>query len=338
MIDYKVVILWGRIHRAGHDGAADGAQSREGGFPLTVATRSFAKAESLAKELPGVRAVSDPAEVGKHSDVVVSSVPDAPQVEEVHLGPKGTAAGAARGTVAIDTSTIAAESARIVAQRLSERGIALLDAPVSGGQKGAIEGTLTFFVGGDAAALEKARPVFEALGKRITDCVGRRAEAGSGEPDPRLKSTSCGPRALRSQKAGLRCRLCVITGEAASPAAEVPGKKMTTATSPASRSSISKGPRDRAQTTGAILCRALPSLPATRRPGSRGAAATTVRRPSPPHSTRSSEISEPAAAVSEPAASRHLNRARGNQIPQNQGPKVRLKKTRHPSGKWSPRS
>src|SRR4029077_11873574 len=113
------------------------------GFPLTVATRSFAKAESLAKELPGVRAVADPAEVGKHSDVVVSSVPDAPQVEEVHLGPKGTAAGAARGTVIIDTSTIAAESARDVAQRLSERGIALLDAPVSGGQKGAIEGTLT---------------------------------------------------------------------------------------------------------------------------------------------------------------------------------------------------
>jgi len=138
------------------------------GFPLTVATRSFAKAESLAKELPGVRAVAEPAEVGRASDVIVSSVPDAPQVEEVHLGPKGTAAGAARGAILIDTSTIAAESARDIAKRLSERGIFLLDAPVSGGQKGAIEGALTFFVGGEATALEKARPVFQALGKRIT--------------------------------------------------------------------------------------------------------------------------------------------------------------------------
>src|SRR5262245_41274104 len=82
------------------------------GFPLTVASRSLAKAESLAKELPGVRAVADPSEVGKNSDIIVSSVPDAPQVEEVHLGPKGTAAGAARGTVIIDTSTIAAEATR----------------------------------------------------------------------------------------------------------------------------------------------------------------------------------------------------------------------------------
>jgi len=138
------------------------------GFPLTVASRTQSKAESLAKELPGVRAVAEPAEVGKNSDVIVSSVPDAPQVEEVHLGPKGTAAAAERGAIIIDTSTIAAESARSIAQRLSERGLTLLDAPVSGGQKGAIEGTLTFFVGGEAPALEKARPVFQALGKRIT--------------------------------------------------------------------------------------------------------------------------------------------------------------------------
>jgi 3-hydroxyisobutyrate dehydrogenase-like beta-hydroxyacid dehydrogenase len=138
------------------------------GFPLTVASGSLAKSEALAKELPGVRAAADAAEVGGHSEVVVSSVPDAPQVEEVHLGLKGTAAGAARGAIVIDTSTIAAESARGVARSLSERGISFLDAPVSGGQKGAVEGTLTFFVGGDAAALEKARPVLEALGKRIT--------------------------------------------------------------------------------------------------------------------------------------------------------------------------
>jgi 3-hydroxyisobutyrate dehydrogenase len=138
------------------------------GFHLTVASRSPAKAESLARELPSVRAVSEPSEVGKHSDVILSSVPDAPQVEEVHLGPKGTALGAARGAIVIDTSTIAADAARGIARGLAEKGISFLDAPVSGGQKGAIEGTLTFFVGGDAAALERARPVFDAMGKRIT--------------------------------------------------------------------------------------------------------------------------------------------------------------------------
>ena len=138
------------------------------GFPLTVTTRTFEKAEAFAREVPGAQAVRTPEEVGRKSDVVVSSVPDSPEVEQVHLGERGTAAGAARGAIIIDTSTIAAEAARGVAQRLSERGIALLDAPVSGGQKGATEGTLTFFVGGDAAALEKARPVFQAMGKRIT--------------------------------------------------------------------------------------------------------------------------------------------------------------------------
>jgi len=142
------------------------------GFPLALATRTAAKASALAAELSGanprVRAFERFADVGRESDVVVSCLPDASQVEAVLVGPGGVAEGASAGAVAIDCSTIAAESAREVAARLSERGISLLDAPVSGGQKGAIEGTLTFFVGGDAAALERARPVFQAMGKRVT--------------------------------------------------------------------------------------------------------------------------------------------------------------------------
>ncbi len=138
------------------------------GFPLTVMTRHFEKAEAFARQVSGVRAVREAVEVGRASDIIVSSVPDSPQVEEVHLGERGTAAGAARGAIIIDTSTIAAEAARDIAGRLGQRGIAFLDAPVSGGQKGAIEGTLTFFVGGDPGALEKARPVFQAMGKRVT--------------------------------------------------------------------------------------------------------------------------------------------------------------------------
>src|SRR5262245_33211307 len=138
------------------------------GFSLTVATRTPGKAEGFASESGGVRAAATPEEAARGADVVVSCLPDAPEVEQVHLGEHGTILGASSGTVVIDCSTIAAGAARGIAERLGKAGIAFLDAPVSGGQKGAIEGTLTFFVGGDAGALEKARPVLAAMGKRIT--------------------------------------------------------------------------------------------------------------------------------------------------------------------------
>jgi 3-hydroxyisobutyrate dehydrogenase len=147
------------------------------GFPLSVATRTAEKARSLASGIRGVRALERFADVGRESDVLVTCLPDAPEVEEALLGPAGAAEGLARGAIAIDCSTIAAESARSFAARLGERGVALLDAPVSGGQKGAIEGTLTFFVGGDAAALDRARPVLAAMGKRITHL----GPSGSGQ-------------------------------------------------------------------------------------------------------------------------------------------------------------
>jgi 3-hydroxyisobutyrate dehydrogenase-like beta-hydroxyacid dehydrogenase len=138
-------------------------------FPLTVATRTPGKAEALARELGGsVRAAGSAEEVARASQVVVSCLPDAPEVEEVHLGEHGTVRGAAPGTIVVDCSTIAAEAARRIGKRLGEAGLAFLDAPVSGGQKGAADGTLTFFVGGDALALEKASLVLAAMGKRIT--------------------------------------------------------------------------------------------------------------------------------------------------------------------------
>ena len=202
------------------------------GFPLTVTSRTFAKAESLTREWPSVRAVREAAEVGRESEVVVSSVPDAPQVEEVHLGEKGTAAGAARGTVVVDTSTIAAEAARTVAERLAERGVALLDAPVSGGQKGAIEGTLTFFVGGDSAALEKSRPVLQVLGKRITHL----GPSGAGQLGKAANQILVGVNLMAvaealafAKKAGLplpALHEALTAGAANSWALEVLGKKM----------------------------------------------------------------------------------------------------------------
>lgn len=142
------------------------------GFPLALATKTPGKAASVAAELADggrdVRAAATPAEAARGATVIVSCVPDAPEVEDVHLGAGGTSGGATRGAVVVDCSTIDAARARAIAARLAERGLDFLDAPVSGGQKGAVEGSLTFFVGGDAAALERARPVLEAMGKRLT--------------------------------------------------------------------------------------------------------------------------------------------------------------------------
>ena len=146
------------------------------GFELSLATRTASKARALGQEL-GARACDCPQDVAAASDVVVSCLPDAPEVEEVHLGDNGTIRGASAGTVLIDCSTIAPDAARSIAKRVAESGCAFLDAPVSGGQKGAQEGTLTFFVGGDAAALEKARPVLAAMGRRITHL----GPSGSGQ-------------------------------------------------------------------------------------------------------------------------------------------------------------
>jgi 3-hydroxyisobutyrate dehydrogenase len=144
------------------------------GFPLALSNRTIEKARALASEVSSsnpearVRVFERAEDVGRESNVVVSCLPDSPEVREVHLGATGTVRGAARGAIVIDCSTTAAEAAREIARDLAAAGVAFLDAPVSGGQKGAVEGTLTFFVGGEAAALERARPVFDAMGKRVT--------------------------------------------------------------------------------------------------------------------------------------------------------------------------
>jgi 3-hydroxyisobutyrate dehydrogenase-like beta-hydroxyacid dehydrogenase len=142
------------------------------GFALNLTSRTFEKAESIARDFNEAgftaKAVRTPAEAALSADIIVSCVPDAPEVEKVHLGNMGTVNGARAGTIIIDCSTIAAEAARDIADELAEHDIKFLDAPVSGGQKGANEGTLSFFIGGKAEAFEKARPVFEAMGKRLT--------------------------------------------------------------------------------------------------------------------------------------------------------------------------
>ncbi|MFI5180198.1 MAG: NAD(P)-dependent oxidoreductase [Thermoanaerobaculia bacterium] len=206
------------------------------GFPLTLATRTLAKAEALARELSAaghdVRAARTSGEAAARADLVISCVPDAPEVEEVHLGPGGTIGAAARGTVVIDCSTIAADRARGVAERLGAKGIFFLDAPVSGGQKGAVEGTLTFFIGGDASALEKARPVFAAMGKRLTHL----GPSGSGQLGKAVNQIIVAGNLLAvsegmafAARVGLPLRAlheALTAGAATSWALEVLGKKM----------------------------------------------------------------------------------------------------------------
>ena len=145
------------------------------GFPVVVHNRSQASVQELVAE--GAVAASSPAEVAAQVDVIFTNLPDSPDVEKVVLGPGGILESARAGLVVVDNSTIKPATARLLAARLAEKGVFSLDAPVSGGDIGARNGTLAIMVGGDAAALEKVMPVLQAMGKTITH-VG---EAGAGQ-------------------------------------------------------------------------------------------------------------------------------------------------------------
>ena len=145
------------------------------GFPLVVHNRSRGAVEELAAE--GAKIAASPVEVANQVDVVFTNLPDSPDVEQVVLGPLGIVEGARVGLIYVDNSTIKPASARRIADVLEEKGVLCLDAPVSGGDIGAKQGTLAIMVGGPAEALEQVRPVFGAMGKTITH-VG---EAGAGQ-------------------------------------------------------------------------------------------------------------------------------------------------------------
>jgi 3-hydroxyisobutyrate dehydrogenase len=156
-------------------GAAMAANLRRAGFAVTAWNRTPGRVGELVA-LGGTEAAS-PADVARASDVVVICVSDTPDVEAVLLGPDGIAAGLAAGGLVIDCSTISPAATTRLASTLRERGIGLVDAPVSGGSEGATHATLTIFVGGEPADVERARPVLEAMGKTITHF----GPAGSGQ-------------------------------------------------------------------------------------------------------------------------------------------------------------
>ncbi|MFJ4538903.1 2-hydroxy-3-oxopropionate reductase [Streptomyces tibetensis] len=118
----------------------------------------------------GGRTAESVREAVRDADVVITMLPDAPQVEAIAYGPEGILANARPGTLLIDMSTIAPRSSIKLAGTAAEQRIRVLDAPVAGGETGAIEGTLSIMVGGETDDFEEARPVFEALGKTLTHC------------------------------------------------------------------------------------------------------------------------------------------------------------------------
>jgi len=149
------------------------ANALKAGFPVTVTNRTLAKSEPL--KAAGATVAKSPREVAERSDIVVTMVTNAPEVEAVTFGPDGIAEGAHAGLLAIDMSSISPVASRDIAARAEARGFTTLDAPVSGGEIGAIEARLSIMVGGDAADVERARPLFEALGKTIVHIGGHGA-------------------------------------------------------------------------------------------------------------------------------------------------------------------
>jgi 3-hydroxyisobutyrate dehydrogenase len=136
------------------------------GYPLHVYNRTRSKADGLLHE--GAIWQDSPAALAAAVDTLITIVSDSPDVETLYLAPEGVCAGLRRGTLCLDMSTIAPDTARRVADEVRRRGGAFLDAPVSGGRTGAEAGTLSIMLGGEKRDVERARPILEVLGKSTT--------------------------------------------------------------------------------------------------------------------------------------------------------------------------
>ncbi len=143
---------------------------------LVVWNRTRARAEAFVAETP-VRLADSPADAAAGRDLVITCLPVSHDVESLLDGPTGLLATMPSGSVLVDCTSGDGVTSRRIAARLAERGIAFLDAPVSGGVSGALQGALTVMVGGDAAVLERVRPVLERFGKRIVHC----GDVGTGD-------------------------------------------------------------------------------------------------------------------------------------------------------------
>lgn len=145
----------------------------EAGYPVTIWNRTPAKADDLVRA--GGRLAATPRETARSSDVLFTCVSDPPALEAVLLGPEGALAGLGAGSVLVDCSTISPALARRLAAACAERGAEFLEAPLTGGTWGAEKGELVFLIGGEAATLERVRPVLDHLGKKLFHLGGHGA-------------------------------------------------------------------------------------------------------------------------------------------------------------------
>ncbi len=143
------------------------------GFELTVWNRTVTRMQDLVAQ--GAHAGANPADVAARSDIIITCVSDTPDVKTVILGERGVIHGARAGALVIDCSTISPQATREIADALRDKGVFMLDAPISGGSEGAAKGTLSIMVGGASDQLERALPVFQAMGKTITHVGGHGA-------------------------------------------------------------------------------------------------------------------------------------------------------------------
>jgi 2-hydroxy-3-oxopropionate reductase len=136
------------------------------GYSLVVHSRSQGPVDEIVKA--GAKAAASAMDVAAQCDVLLTMLPNSPDVELVALGPNGIIEGARRGLIFADMSTISPIVSQKIAKALEPKGVAMLDAPVSGGEKGAIDGALSIMVGGDKGVFERVLPIFQAMGKTIT--------------------------------------------------------------------------------------------------------------------------------------------------------------------------
>ncbi|MEJ7750752.1 MAG: NAD(P)-dependent oxidoreductase [Thermoleophilaceae bacterium] len=162
MSDNKVAFLG-----LGIMGAPMAANLADAGVEVVAFNRSREKAEALAGDYDNVSVADTAAAAAEQAGIAISMVPDVPEVEEVLLGSEGAIEGLPSGGLAIDMSTISPTASRSIGERLGQRDIAFLDAPVTGSRPKAEDGTLTIMAGGTEDAFERARPLFEAMGELV---------------------------------------------------------------------------------------------------------------------------------------------------------------------------
>ena len=200
------------------------------GYPLVVLNRGAGPQNELVAA--GATAGTSPQDVAHQSDVVITMLPDSPDVERVVLGQDGILQGLQGGGLVIDMSTVLPSLARHIADAAQQKGCTALDAPVSGGQIGAENGTLSIMVGGPVAAFERAKPIFEKMGKNIIH-IG---ESGAGQVTKAANQIVCsgtiaavGEALVFATKAGVdpaRVREALLGGFAQSRILEVHGNRM----------------------------------------------------------------------------------------------------------------